>query len=142
MANRHDLCREKELTLNHVSQVDCDPTDNHVSDDDQGSFWFKIDIVGIFLSLASLSFISYAILSDKRVRGHPNNIIAYICLCDAFTYCQYLTRYIICGYGLNDMLEVLFSYTAMIPYWTISVKWLGRYHEDACGGEITWGYLT
>ena len=91
--------------IDEVDTIDCDPDSLHVSKDDAGSNWFKVDIVGITISLVSLSFVSYAILSDKRIRGHPNNIIAYICLCDAYTYCQYLNRYIICGYNLDVYLE-------------------------------------
>ena len=89
-----------------------------------------MDIIGITLSLLSLSFVSLAILSDKRVQGHPNNIIAYICICDAYTYCQYLTRYIICGYKLTKPLEVLFSWTFMEPYYYITIVWLGVKHYD------------
>lgn len=51
-----------------------------------GETWFRIDIACICASALSLSFISWSILTDKRIRGHPNNIIALICLCDAFQY--------------------------------------------------------
>ena len=100
-----------------------------------------MDIIGITLSLLSLSAVSIAILSDKRIRGHPNNIIAYICICDAYTYCQYLTRYIICGYNLTKPLERLFSWTFMEPYYYISIEWLGIEYYDKNGNEITWASL-
>jgi len=98
-------------------------------------------MMAISLSLVSLSFIAFSILQDKRIRGHPNNIIAMICLCDAYTYCQFLIRYFICGYEMNEFLEELFSWTAMIPYWTVSVKWANMYHETQCGARLTWEYL-
>ena len=72
--------------LKQIGTLDCNNNDSTVSSDDVGSTWFRLDVFGICLSLFSLSFISYAILTDKRVRGHPNNIIALICLCDAYTY--------------------------------------------------------
>ena len=131
----------REDWVDDADTVDCNPDDDHVSSDDQGTGWYRFDIIGICLSLASLSFVSYAILSDKRVRGHPNNIIAYICLCDAYTYCQYLNRYIICGYGLNLGLERLFSWTFLYPYWAIKVKWLGIEHINSSGSKMTWDYL-
>ena len=112
-----------------------------MSADDVGTNWYRADIIGITLSLVSLSFVSFAILTDKRIRGHPNNIIAYICLCDAYTYCQYLNRYIICGYDLNRYLEVLFSWTFMEPYYYISINWFGAQHTDENGLEVTWDGL-
>mmetsp|Transcript_27446 Transcript_27446/g.34100 ORF Transcript_27446/g.34100 Transcript_27446/m.34100 type:complete len:89 (+) Transcript_27446:165-431(+) len=63
--------------------------------------WFRIDIGCIIVSMLALSFISWSILTDRRIRGHPNNIIALICLCDAYQYAQYLNRYFICGFGLT-----------------------------------------
>ena len=88
---RKPFCIDEDIVLKHVNELDCydDPFDSvhHVTERDKGSFWFRADLVGISISLVSLCFISFAILADKRVRGHPNNIIAYICLCDAYTYC-------------------------------------------------------
>lgn len=127
--------------IDEVDTIDCDPDSDHVSNDDAGSNWFWADIVGITISLVSLSFVSYAILSDKRIRGHPNNIIAYICLCDAYTYCQYLNRYIICGYNLNKYLEVLFSWTFMYPLMYMQYNWFGASKNDENGTEITWDLL-
>ena len=94
---------------------DCSDDDDHVSTDDAGTFWFRLDIFGLSLSFISLSFISYAILSDKRVRSHPNDIIAFICLCDAYTYCQYLNRYFICAFDLNTNSDWLFGATFLEP---------------------------
>ena len=56
------------------------------------------------------------ILTDKRVRGHPNNIIALILMADAYTYFQFLTRYIVCGYELNQELDKLFALTVQYPF--------------------------
>ena len=101
----------------YVDTVDCNDDDTHVSSDDAGTTWFRVDIFGISLSLISLIFVSFAILADKRVRSHPNSIIAMICLCDAYTYSQFLQRYFYCGFLLNIKMERLFSWTVVEPYW-------------------------
>jgi len=119
--------------------VDCVP--DVTNTEIQGSLWYQIDVSAIFLSLLSLSFVSWAILWDKRIRGHPNNIIALICLCDAYTYCQYFQRYVVCGYGWNFFFTKLFSWTAVIPFWTISLKWLNIEHCNICDEPIDWKYL-
>lgn len=122
--------------------MDCNPSEDRVSGDDQGTVYFKLGICVTFLSVVSLSFVSLSILSDKRVRSHPNNIIAFICLCDAYTFCQFLNRYIICGYQLNLYLERLFSWTFLQPYYTVVVKWFKIDIEAANGtGTLTWEYL-
>ena len=114
---------------------------DYITDDKEGEAWFRIDIACISLSMLSLSFISWSILADKRIRGHPNNIIALICLCDAYQYAQYLNRYFICAFDLTKQLRMLFSYTVMVPYWTISVKWLGMSHTNLCEEDLTWEWL-
>ncbi len=70
-----------------IDTVDCNPDHEHVNTFAKGTTWFRFDIAGIVMSLTGLCFVSFSILSDKRVRTHPNNIIALICLCDAYTYC-------------------------------------------------------
>ena len=95
-----------------------------------------------FLSAASLTFVSLAILSDKRVRSHPNNIIALVCLCDAYTFFQFFNRYIICGYSLNLYLEMLFSWTLLQPYYTVVVKWFGLVIVSESGDVLTWDHLN
>ena len=96
----------------------------------------------IAISMISLSFISFAIFTDRRISGHPNSIIALICLCDAFQYAQYFNRYFICGFDWTHNLQQMFSYTVMIPYWTISVKWFGiSRHDNPCGDSVTWEWL-
>jgi len=100
-----------------------------------------MDLFGVSLSFVSLSLISLAILSDKRVSSHPNNIIAYIMLCDAYTYCQYLSRYIFCGYNLNSNSEALFGYTFVKPYMYVTMEWLGVNYHDKYGTLITWQAL-
>ena len=40
-------------------------------------------------------------------------------------------------------MQMIFSNTVMIPYWTISVKWLGiERHDNPCGDDVTWEWLT
>ena len=130
----------KNLTT--ADTLDCVDSSDRVSAADKGATWFQLSIIFTFISVVSLSFVSLAILSDKRVKTHPNNIIAYICLCDAYTFCQFLNRYIICGYTLNIYFERLFSWTFLVPYYTIVVKWLGTDIDARNGsGQITWTYL-
>ena len=73
--------------LTDINTIDCNLDDEHVSPDDKGTTWYRADIIGIVISLVSLCFVSFSMLSDKRVRTHPNYIISLICLCDAYTYC-------------------------------------------------------
>ena len=65
------------------------------------------------------------ILTDKRVRGHPNNIIALILMADAYTYFQFLTRYIVCGFSLNQELDKLFAFTVQYPFLMIFYRITG-----------------
>ena len=65
--------------------INCNPGSGTVSAEDQGKLSFKLDLIGFSISFVSLCMIAIAILSDKRVKeSHPNKIIAYICLCDAY----------------------------------------------------------
>ena len=121
--------------------VDCNNDNEHVSADDQGTTYYQLGIIITFMSVISLMFVSLAILSDKRVSSHPNNIIAYICLCDAYTFCQYFNRYIICGFSLNLYLERLFSWTFLQPYYTVAVKWFNIEIVTNRGDVLTWPYL-
>ena len=67
--------------------INCNPSNKTVSSDDAGDPNFAIDVTGFGISFLALSLIAVAILSDKRVRdSHPNKIIAYICICDAYNY--------------------------------------------------------
>ena len=118
--------------------MDCAPDNEFISTDDVGEKWFRMDLFGVSLSFVSLSLISLAILSDKRVSSHPNNIIAYIMLCDAYTYCQYLIRYICCGYSLNSGSEWLFGATFVKPYMYVTMEWFGVNYYDKYDQLITW----
>ena len=66
--------------------VNCNRSDHTVSDDDRGTTYFRIDVIGLTISFLALTVVGFAILSDKRVKAHPNKIIAYICLSDAYNY--------------------------------------------------------
>ena len=80
----------EQLAIHNVDGVDlainCNPSDNTVSFDDRGQTYFRLDIVGFFISFCALSTVGVVILSDKRLRTHPNKLIAFICLSDAFNY--------------------------------------------------------
>ena len=84
------------------------------------------------------------ILTDKRIRGHPNNIIAFICMADAFTYFMYITRFLVCGFDLNQYMNWLFATTVQYPIYYVlmekcGLSWLDRswvdmqYHYDQHG---------
>jgi hypothetical protein len=111
--------------------LNCNPSNKTVSSDDNESFWFKIDVTGFAISFVALSFVGVVILSDKRIRTHPNQMIAYICLSDAYNYCQILSRYIYCGYELNIYLDQLFSYSVLTPLYYIYCVLFGadKFHE-------------
>ena len=55
--------------------------------------------------------IALLILSDGRAQTHPNKMIAYVCLCDAYTFCQFVTRYVVCGYGWSNFLNWMYAVT-------------------------------
>ena len=79
-----DGCEVKNLNYDDCKDEPWDYEPEYVTQFKNGETWFRIDIVCIAISMISLSFISFAIFSDRRINGHPNNIIALICLCDAF----------------------------------------------------------
>lgn len=66
--------------------VNCNPSDATVSNDDIGDTYFRLDIAGFTISFIALSCVGLVIISDKRIRTHPNELIAYICLCDSYSY--------------------------------------------------------
>ena len=82
-----------------------------MSADDRGRTYYRLICSSAFISFLLLFSFGLLILSDKRIRGHPNNIIAFIMMADAYTYFQFLTRYIVCGYEMNTMLDQLFAST-------------------------------
>jgi hypothetical protein len=53
------------------------------------------------LSLVSavlLAFVALLIFTDKRLQAHPNKLIAYTCLFDAYNFYNFFSRYLECGY--------------------------------------------
>ena len=66
--------------------INCNRSDHTVSTDDRGTLYFRIDVIFLTISFLALTIVGFAILSDKRVIAHPNKIIAYICLSDAYNY--------------------------------------------------------
>jgi hypothetical protein len=84
-----------------------------------------MDMIGFTLSFLALSLVGFVILSDKRIRTHPNGLIAFICLSDAYNYFQILSRYIYCGYGWNQYLDQFFTNTVLMPFYYVVMKWFG-----------------
>ena len=96
------------------SSLDCidgDGGEEYVGVDHRGDAFFRANLIGASFSFCGLFLVGMLILSDKRIRGHPNNIIAFICMSDAFTYFQYMTRYVVCGFDYNTELNKLFATT-------------------------------
>ena len=97
-----------------------------MSHDDLGEFYFRLALVGFTISFLALCLISLAILTDKRVKeSHPNRIIAYICLCDAYNYYQMGSRYIYCGFQVSYYLDIIFSETVLRPCYYMLFNWFG-----------------
>jgi len=59
--------------------------------------------------------VGFTILSDKHLAEHPNKIIAYTCLCDAFNYFQYASRHVTCGFNYVEWLSKFFAVTVQQP---------------------------
>ena len=55
---------------------------------------FNIDMILSLLSCLSLACVALMIFTDKRLQGHPNMLIAYICLFNSFNYFNFLMRYV------------------------------------------------
>jgi len=66
--------------------VNCYPSERTVSYEDLGTVYFRIDIAGFLVSFIALTFVGLVILTDKRIQAHPNKLIAFICLSDAYNY--------------------------------------------------------
>ena len=94
----------------------------------QGLTFFNLDITGATLSMVALLTIAIIILSDQKIKAHPNQMIAYVFLCDAYLFCQFLTRYLVCGFGgLNPYFSYLYAITVQYPWVKLSC--------NAKGGE-------
>ena len=105
--------------------VNCNPSNQTVSYDDVGDLYFRMDIAGFTISFIALFSVGLVIISDRRIRTHPNELIAYICLSDAYSYFQILSRYIYCGFRISQYLYVIFSYTFLWPYYYVLMNWFG-----------------
>lgn len=64
----------------------CNPTLNYVNRNKIGLPYFRADICFATVSCFALFFLASLILTDKRLQGHPNKLIAYVFMCDAYTF--------------------------------------------------------
>jgi nucleoside recognition membrane protein YjiH len=55
------------------------------------------------------------IFREKQLQIHPNKLIALICLCDSFTFAQFVIRYFLCGFQLFIWISWMFAYSAQYP---------------------------
>jgi hypothetical protein len=81
------------------------------SNTDIANFTFQADMYLALLSALALGAVALIILTDKRLQGHPNMIIAYTCLLDAYTFYNFFARYVVCGYDKNVFYDQLFATT-------------------------------
>jgi len=64
----------------------CNPTLDYVNMNKKGMPYFKTDISFAAVSCFALFFVAALILTDKRLQAHPNKLIAYVFICDAYTF--------------------------------------------------------
>jgi hypothetical protein len=76
-----------------------------------GTTSFNVDLSLSTLSAISLGLVALLVLADERIQAHPNLLIAYNCLLDAFNYANFSSRYVACGYGLDPYLDNVFYTT-------------------------------
>jgi hypothetical protein len=99
------------------SILSCRPTLNYVNKEKLNGMpgWFTYDVTASMISALSLLLISGLILLDKRLQMHPNKLLAYACLCDAYGFCQFATRYMICGHGWSHELNLIYAHSVQAP---------------------------
>ncbi len=98
-------------TNTYALMASCNPQKGYVNERSTSFAWFKYDTVAASISCLALTLIALLILCDKRAQTHPNKMIAYVCLCDAYTFCQFVVRYVVCGYGWSNYLNWLYAIT-------------------------------
>jgi hypothetical protein len=65
----------------------CNPTIDYVNLYKSGLPFYQVDLTAAGLSFFALLIIALVILSDDKIKAHPNQMIAYVFLCDAFLFC-------------------------------------------------------
>ncbi len=139
MDHAMSLKSDDDTTLGYDDySVNCNPGQATVSNDDVGETYFRLDIAGFTISFIALTCVGLVILTDKKLRTHPNELIAYICLSDAYNYFQILSRYIYCGFQISTYLDVIFSHTFLWPYYYIKMNWFGVERIEG----LTWDELN
>jgi hypothetical protein len=106
-----------------LNAVACGGELNYVDDDDSGYLNFDIDMSLSLMSSLALGFVALIILTDSRIQGHPNKIIAYTCLIDAYNFYNFFTRYVVCGYDLSAFFDRMFANTVQDPFYYVKCNW-------------------
>jgi hypothetical protein len=65
----------------------CTPTIDYVNAGNAGTPFYRIDVAAASLSMIALLTIALIILNDEKLKAHPNKMIAYVFLCDAYLFC-------------------------------------------------------
>ena len=89
---------------------------DYVTDEDSGKPAFIADSIGSGLSFVALTGVAMLIFADKRLQAHPNILIAQKCMCDAFIYFQFFTRYQVCGHHFNALAAKVYAITVQFPW--------------------------
>jgi hypothetical protein len=98
-----------------INAVACSDELNYVNDDDSGYLNFDIDMSLSLMSSLALGVVALIILTDSRIQGHPNKLIAYTCLINAYNFYNLFSRYVVCGYDLNALYSGMFANTVQDP---------------------------
>ena len=64
----------------------CNYSEEYVNVNNAGSLFFRLDIYGAAVSTIALLVVALVMLSDEKLGAHPNKMIAYVFLCDAYLY--------------------------------------------------------
>ena len=69
-----------------IMMASCNPTLDYVNQNKNELKYFKTDIAFAAISCFALFFVAALILTDRKLQAHPNKLIAYVFICDAYTF--------------------------------------------------------
>ena len=78
---------ELSTSTSFANMASCNPTINYVNYSKLGLTFFNLDVTAATLSMFALTTVALIILSDEKIKAHPNKMIAYVFLCDAYLFC-------------------------------------------------------
>jgi len=111
----------------YTDVITCNPSNGFVSADDKGKPSYRADIALSLASCFALAFVGGLIYSDPKLRKHPNDLIACVFLCYSFIFCQYASRYLMCGFSFSEYYNYIFALTAQKPFIWLHCKVSGDF---------------